>query len=401
MKNVLLIGGNFCLDTDANSICIKNIGIELIQRGCKCILITSSEKRNYKQDEGLEIYGLEESFYEYLKKQKKCIGNTLFYIFSHIRHVFLIPFFPNVSFLRSIKLYFLAKKIISNQKIDLVICFYRPFESVYCGLKLKKFFRDDINVVNFHLDLLSEYFYSKKRFFFRKKIQSFLKREYQIADFLFFPESVQTKQSDKKISYTGFPVCRFNFHNQTYDCKFCKDCINCVYLGSIDNINRNPLHFLEVVKKYNEQEKIKFILHIWGRLDDSVKDLIEKYDFIKFNGFVDESFSQDILNQSDFILNIGNKNTPKMLPSKIFKSFLSGKPILNFVKNREDVSLKYFNQYGHVLNIFEDSAAFADDVLNFDSFVQMNKGMLFKPPLQLIERNTPEFIVNEIEKKIM
>ena len=89
-----------------------------------------------------------------------------------------------------------------------------------------------------------------------------------------------------------------------------------------------------------------------------------------------------------------------MLPSKIFKSFLSGKPIINIIRSKKDVSIKYFEEYAHSLNILEENLKKENLCIQLIDFVNANKAKTFDIPQNLIEPNTPQYIVNKIEEKL-
>lgn len=403
MAVFLLIGGRFDLDVGANSICIRNIALELNKRGHNVLAITNSwGKDSYHEINEIKIWGVKESIYDFFEgclKKKRLLWNVAFKIVSLIRRVVLVPFYPNVAAIRCIRINKLAKKLILQYKVDCVICFYRPIESLFCGLNLKRSFDANIQVFDFHLDLLKSETKVMLNSFFHHKINRFLKKEYEAIDYLFLPESEKCDGLDEKVVYTGFPVCLLDEQVSSFDALFSKDFINCVYVGSLDCSNRNPLYAIELMNLFNLRSSQKIILHIWGFVDDETKEIIERFDFVKYRGLLDNTYSQSVLEQSDFILNVGNKNTYSMLPSKIFKSFLSGKPILNFVKTEKDVSLRYFKEYGFALNLFEMELDKESHYKLFNQFVMSNKGKEIDPPYDLIKKYTPEYIVDKIEEK--
>ena len=403
MSNFLLIGGRFDLDVGANSICIRNIAFELKKRGHKVFLITNSwDFDSYHEFEELKIWGIKQSFFESLEKfQRKIpfIGSLLFRIASYVRRILLLPFYPNVSAIRSFRITTLAKKIICQKQIDVVISFYRPIEALYSSVKLKQHFEKKIKVFNYHLDLLYSDPNASFSFFLRNRIKSFVKKEFNMVDYIILPETEKKKIVDDKIIYSGFPVCLLKNNEVDFNVNFSKDNINCVYIGSFDCNNRNPFYILKLIKLFNEKSTRKLLLHIWGFVDNEIKKMFSEYDFIHYNGFLESSYSLSVLKQSDFILNVGNKNTYSMLPSKIFTSFLSGKPIINIIRSKKDISIKYFEEYAHSLNIFEEDLRKEDHYKQLIDFVFANKGKIFDIPQNLIESNTPEYIINIIEKK--
>lgn len=405
MANFLLIGGRFNLDDGAGSICIRNIALELKKDGHKIYAITNSwDKDDFQEKWGIEIYGIKDDLYTRLidnfknKKGLKCI---LFKIISFIRHLLLLPFYPVVSRLRYYRVKKIAIKLIKEKKIDAIISFCGYAESIYCGVEIKQIFKDRVKVISYHLDLLSQrskiVIHSK---ILQRKLKNFLSNEFKIVDAVFLPESFENKWNLKgMLKLVGFPVCLESDENVTsYEASFSKDAINVVYIGSIDAVNRNPNYVLKMISFYNSRNKKKILLHVWGMIDNQIRECFKQNDNVSYRGVVESMYSMNILKQADFVLNIGNAVTFQMLPSKIFKSFLSGKPILNFVKKENDASLEYFDQYGHSLSIFEFNP---DENFNgqlFTQFVDNNNGKTFEVPKHLIEHNTPKYIVDKIKE---
>lgn len=61
----------------------------------------------------------------------------------------------------------------------------------------------------------------------------------------------------------------------------------------------------------------------------------------------------DILEKSDILLNISNKQSYSAVPSKIFQMFSIRKPIINVVRHPKDFAKKYFDIYPSVFTIEE------------------------------------------------
>ena len=277
MANFVLIGGRFDLDVGANSICIRNIADELKKRGHEVCAITNSwEKDSYHEIDGLKIWGIKQSFYESLEnfqKKEPFFGKLVFSLMSFVRRCLLLPLYPNVSAIRCFRIKKLAKKIILQKQIDVVVAFYRPIETLYSGVKLKQYFGKKINVFDYHLDLLSSDPNASFNFFFQNRIKSFVKKEYNTVDYIILPELKKNKIVDDKIIYTGFPVCVLKKNETNFNAGFSKNNINCVYIGSLDCNNRNPFYALKLIKSFNDNSSKKILLHVWGFVDDKIKQM--------------------------------------------------------------------------------------------------------------------------------
>ena len=104
----------------------------------------------------------------------------------------------------------------------------------------------------------------------------------------------------------------------------------------------------------------------------------------------------NLLKRADLLLNITNKNTINMLPSKIFQLFAAQKPILNFVKNRNDCSLPYFKKSMVTFNIYEDTEISEQEfgVLQFIDGIDRSN---IKVNEELLYKCTPKHLINIIE----
>ena len=69
------------------------------------------------------------------------------------------------------------------------------------------------------------------------------------------------------------------------------------------------------------------------------------------------------MNESDFLLNIGNKIAYQMLPSKIFGMFATGKPIINVIGHPDDATMPYFSCYNNSIDIKEYEPSVNDEEL--------------------------------------
>ena len=76
---------------------------------------------------------------------------------------------------------------------------------------------------------------------------------------------------------------------------------------------------------------------------------------------------------------------------------MSGKPIINLVLSENDASLHYFHEYGHSLNIDACKQNLEKHSVETKKFILANMGKCFDIPYDLIEHNTPRYVVDKIE----
>src|SRR5699024_11040684 len=94
---------------------------------------------------------------------------------------------------------------------------------------------------------------------------------------------------------------------------------------------------------------------------------------------------------SDFLVNISNIYAD-VVPSKIFELFSLGKPIVNFVKNKNDFSLKYFEAYPLCFNFYEWED-FGSQVSKLKIFMEINKNRKVNSEIlnEIFYKNQPEY----------
>ena len=201
----------------------------------------------------------------------------------------------------------------------------------------------------------------------------------------------------EKVHYCGFPVYIGEGLEQYLATNFRKDEYNIAYIGTLDVNNRNPSYAIQFVDKIRYKTSMPIRLYVWGKMDQEILNTFEKFDWISYNGLIDSKYSYDVLRQADLLLNITNQNTYNMLPSKVIQLCASQRPILNFVKNRADCSLSYFNQYRYCMNIYEDREI-EDQISGTFAFVQASKSMVIDFPTELVKKSTPEYFVEQVEK---
>lgn len=403
-KKVLLIGSGNLLGANGN--CVKNVANEFDRRGYKVYVIATScnDLTKYEND-NICLSQINESLFEKLlnNKENRRFVQWFFAFINLIRRILILPFYPNVSPINSVKVYKNARRLINTEKIKVVVSFYRPYEAIYASKRIKQKF-SDIKVFVFHLDLLTS---PKIAFNFAKpllvkRFREAFDDELDIVDRVIVPESVDHAQivgthNIEKLALSGFPVCSINEPRIMPDFMYDKTMLNVVYIGSLDKMNRDPTIALKVLNKVNESREGRVQLHIWGKVDDYIVKQISNYQYINYHGSIDHKYTPWLLENADCFLNISNYITFNMLPSKIFQYFEFDKPILNFVKNIEDCSLNYFVRMSNALNIMEDNIedSIINDINNYlESFSNEQKK---EKDLYMY---TPAYFVGLIERDI-
>ena len=394
-KKILIICSQYA--NDASGICIQNISKVFLKQGALIYVI--SEKKQKKElkikTKGIKIFYIK-SHGGLISNKKRTIGRVI----RLVKSGFSTFTYPNVAPIRSRKIIKLSKQLIKENSIDCVIGVYRPYEAIKAVIKLKKIFKEKIKAITYHLDLIQEPSNTSK--IIRKyKIwrgRKALDKELKMIDMMLAPESAEKiLRKNQKVKYVDFPLYIKDIIEKNSGYEFSNEFINLSYVGSLDENNRNPKYALELFNEYNKKADKKIKLHIWGNLfGERLLALFDKYDFICYNGIIENSFVQDVLKRSDFLLNISNKITFNMVPSKIFQMFCVKKPVINFISNENDYSIRYYDMAKNSLNITEyekdlqrDLILLQNNIINYvNKFIDIDDELFIK--------STPEYTVNLI-----
>ena len=361
---ILLFASGYKYSGSANGVCARNLVREFIHQGHEVFVIAVPHEKesNMEEIDGAKVWFVKDELQTrilwYLQQHKSNMFMRGFHkIYSLFRALLVAPLYPNAARIRVHNILKLSRKIIQKYGINTVIGTCLPYDGIAAAITLKKEYGDKIKVVTYHFDILSTpnneigniYRFKKQRF-----AEAFDK-ELKIVDKVFLPETARDlHQGKKNIEFIGLPVyiperlpkigSQFVFSQNVY---------NIVYIGSLDIRNRSVQPAINWLRLLNQESKKKYVLHIWGALADAdTQIIIEKNkDLVEYHGMLENSKVKAVMSEADLLLNISNLLLYKLLPSKIFTMFSTGKPIVNIVNNMEDCALPYFRKYDNVLSI--------------------------------------------------
>ena len=408
MKSILFITSNFLPNADATGICTYNLAKSYIARGYRvfCISQQGDHKTNHEVIDQIEIYRVKDSFHTRftLWAVKKGQFIKLCYkLWGMLRRLLTIWFYPNKYPLRSHCVLRQAERLIASEKIDTVIAAHGPYEGVYAALKLKERYGERLHCISWYLDLL----WQKKgesrigKRLYDKKMQAAQCKDFALLDHVLIPQAaykefVHFYGEQPHVSSFDFPI----FVKETgteCDFSFESGVINVAFVGSLSLGNRNPETVLRVFSAL-KQKGVDIKLHIWGYIPDT-REIIEKYsDVAEYHGTVEYKYIFPLLQKADYLLNISNKVTYDMVPSKIFQLFATGKPILHFVTNENDCTGAYFEKYGNACFLREYCECVDDLSEQLQVFLQGSHQLAVRAD-QLFIENTPEYLLDKIEER--
>lgn len=415
---ILYIGGRVFPTPTANAINSINVIEELLNNGhtVTYIAVNQDEKVTEKLLGRVDVYNIKNSTYGSLlnkSKESDLEGRErlklFFYTFLRkITNVMNVFKYPDVEPKQSKEIFKLANKLYNNTKFDAVIGVFRPFSGISSAIMMKQAYPEIISIA-YYLDLLRS---SSKPFLMPKFLYKYLSKYGEIRrlsklDRILLPKKGKSIYSEKayqgianKIVYVDFPVFKISDNlsrNTPFDDN---NGINFVFAGTLNKDYRNPELTLKILESLSHQID-NFTLHIYGRGNCGyiINNYTSKFN-IKLHGMVSHNEILHALDQADFLVNISNK-MDNMVPSKIFELFSTGKPIINFVSNKNDASFEYFQKYPSVcfINEWDD---FNDNLSSLINFILKEKNKRYDL-LKIKEHyteNTPEFTVNILEESI-
>lgn len=380
MSKILFLSREFAQENNACGICMLNLADEFVRRGYVVYVLSLKAKPQPKPFDlhGIRIIEIKEnwftSFNTRLKKKSGFFDRFIFRVIQIIRLLITIPLYPRVSRKQERILYKKAEELINEYHIEYILGSFSPCETAYVPIKLKKKY-PLITVVNYHLDpiLIPDNNSECVNLYKIYKGKKFVAEELNVIDKLLAPESTSGIVENDKINYVGFPL--FLEKLQITDSGFRKEDneISIVYIGTLDKSNRNIEFTVNLLETINRNLGNRIKLHIWGTLlDYETKQIIQKSNIVMYHGTIDNKYVPDLLTKADFILNVSNFNSYNAIPSKIFQSFSTRKPIINIVRHPKDFAVRYFDNYPAALSIPE----YDEDVSlnNIIDFINLNIG---------------------------
>lgn len=412
MKRFVFLTSAFYPMADANGVCVKNAADELIKRGFDVSVLCGGGGQTENID-GINVIHIKDTVLKrlcaYDESRNSLFSRVICKTFLMLRRAALgivSPLlFPNVSPLRTCAVYKKLEKLYAEDGFDYVIGTFRPYENVEAVNRFKKK-HPGVKSEIIYLDLLdgkNPFGKGLKKFFERLCAKS-ERRTFGTNDLILIPKSSKERYQSsvydfakEKIRFFDFPL--FKSEEDIAKLPENNGKINIVYAGSVDGENRNAEYFLRLADKVRERYKTEICVKFYGIFTDRrVREEFADKDYVQFCGMIPPDEVEQVLCRADFLLNLSNRITYKMVPSKIFQMFSTCLPIINMVANGEDVSLEYFKSYPDVLNIFEFRDDFENDAESLRNFLNDNNRN--KVEFQSVRRrfldNTPESFVNII-----
>lgn len=418
----MVITSHFLPYPSANGINSRYIINELKKRGYKvtCISVKRSNEKDYEIIDDTPIYRVTPSFYSQLLYNASKINNILLrkglmFLIRFLRIIKMMVFllnFPDFDKNQSRKVYNLLEEIHKKEKFDCIISITKPYANIAALSNFKKKNRD-VFCIGYYLDLINS---AKKPLMMPKTLYRELcykgdMKPFKSLDLILLPQGSFNTYNNRrfsavkdKLEYVDFPTFLSNKFHLVQPNKFItnSDTIVITYAGTLNKDYRNPELLLKALALVSKN-LCSIELNIYG--GGNCGNIIKHYSSSNNLKVINHGYQphQKIIKKminSDFLVNISN-TIQDAVPSKIFELFSTGKPILNVIFDKKDITKGYFEKYPSVNNIV-GWERIEDQIGSLESFLESEKGRKYN--IDRIEKkfieNTPEYTVDIIEKHI-
>ncbi|MBK7870918.1 MAG: hypothetical protein IPJ74_09640 [Saprospiraceae bacterium] len=188
-----------------------------------------------------------------------------------------------------------------------------------------------------------------------------------------------------------------------------KDKIHLAYFGTFYDNVRMPDAFLLLLRQLFIQFpdlKHQLQVHFFGEISTKAQIIFDQFYDVKenliFHGLVARSIVAAAIQQTDFLINIGN-TTNYHLPSKSAEYLSSGKPIINICQHPEDTFQDFMQDYPLICNLSVYHKNWSELSNQMDLFIRENQDKSMSPSLiqQLVQPYTTVNIADSYLKMIL
>lgn len=278
----------------------------------------------------------------------------------------------------------ITNKLLQTKCFDVLITMFFPIEGLEATSRIKQVY-PGIKTIAYELDSIGDgILCSVRQAVKNRSYVHWQKRVYEQIDHIIIMKSHQVywkkvfgKRFQGKLLVSDLPV--LVQHNQSI--KKTDESISMVYSGRIDSIYRSPKYLLSVLSELKKQLFFDFYFYSEGDCETVISEAAKQNSQIHQCGYVCQGELEKALEESDFLINLGNR-TSNNVPSKLISYISFGKPIVHFSSQKDDVCRSYLEQYPLAL-IIDDSMKIDEAAKKLLFFVQSTKGK--RLPFNLIE----------------
>jgi hypothetical protein len=167
------------------------------------------------------------------------------------------------------------------------------------------------------------------------------------------------------------------------------------FVGTIYKNLRHPAIPIQIIDSMIKDINVDACFNFYGETNDVDISLLSTERLkLNFYGQVSREEALKAMNQSDFLINIGNTTTYQ-LPSKTIEYLASRKPIINFSSIHKDSSRSLFSKFEGTLDLNYEDASFEEAKAKLFKFINVFN----HPHRTTISRNLKEFEIKHVSSE--
>lgn len=413
-KKILILTGAYYPNPLANGICVHNIACVLANSGIEVHIICfrkSGESMN-EIVENIHVHRIRMRLFFKIrfwgeKRNSSKLGKlaiNIALLLNKLKKIIYFPLFPLVSITFICRYLFTAISLQKKNSFNLILKVVNPFESGVAGSIFKIKYPDVKNVL-YDLDTLTNNEYPKilPVWIYKHQLKFWERFIYKNSDLILNLNCHKTHFQNKnydcffsKMDYIDIPLLKTGLNSGNNRNNKDKEVITFLYAGALSKKMRNPISMCQIFYEISKITNIEVKIFSRGECDE----VINRYEKlsngkIKRYNYVDKKIIDNIVNSTDILISIGNRDSA-MIPSKIFEYFSTKKKIIHFYHNEKDTCIPYFKKYPNSLlvNECDDNYININKILQFIKF--KGKYINDKDLKTLYYENLPEYTANKI-----
>lgn len=354
MKNILFLLDYYRENNSANGVCCRNVAECLVKKGYN-VFVGCYRPQDAPTEEiqnGVRIiktWIMPDVPTQKTLKEKIGIYFRWINPFSHRPAAAIRA--------REEAIYKSACRIIEEKRIDTVVCIHLPSESLLAGRRIKKRY-PEVYLCAYQLDTLSggslprflpQGYTRKRRIAWERYLLQSMDRVILMRASMKHHLCYTSHEAwIDKVVYGDIPLFVPVLNSPVRKCD--DGNVRIAFTGTMSKAIRTPYHILDVfgrLKRYHVNLIIAGVNYCQINIFESCAS-VEVTEL----GFIEHERVQELLDEADVLLNIGNINTA-LTPSKLFEYLSYGKPIITTYWSDADTSLPYLGKYPLALRLDE------------------------------------------------
>ena len=296
-----------------------------------------------------------------------------------------------------------AVEVMHNKKIDMIVAFYFPLETLIAASELKAEY-PDIKTVTYELDSMGDGISKNSALegMKTKVFEHYVDRLYSHIDQIIVMRAHEAfwrqthERHLRKVQIADIPMILMDTGPKgEIVCE--RDYFECIYAGLLDTNYRNPQYFLMLLSEIN-RDAIFLKAHFYskGDCEETLKEVEEKTGYLKTHGYVSKEILDCASERTSCFISLGNANS-KSVPSKIFSYISKVKPIIHLSTQENDVCIDYFSRYPLAL-VLREGDGLEENAEKIRRFLAncAERTVEVKGITETFRENTPSFSANLI-----